>query len=81
MEEFAFQRALAAIWEFVGAVNRYVDATQPWALAKDPAQRGPARTPVLLHARRVAAVPRASLLDPFLPEAAAKIRARARPDR
>ena len=37
MEEFAFQRALAAIWEFIGAVNRYVDATQPWALAKEPA--------------------------------------------
>ena len=39
MDEFAFQRALAAIWEFVGVVNRYVDATQPWALAKDAAQR------------------------------------------
>ena len=39
MEEFAFQRALAAIWEFIGAVNRYVDTNQPWALAKDPAQR------------------------------------------
>jgi methionyl-tRNA synthetase len=26
--------ALAALWEFVGAANRYVDAEQPWALAK-----------------------------------------------
>ncbi len=25
MEEFAFQRALSAIWEFLGVVNRYVD--------------------------------------------------------
>jgi methionyl-tRNA synthetase len=40
MEDFAFQRALAAIWEFLGVVNRYVDATAPWALAKDPAKRG-----------------------------------------
>jgi methionyl-tRNA synthetase len=39
MEDFAFQRALAAIWEFIGAVNRYVDGTAPWALAKDPAKR------------------------------------------
>src|SRR5678815_1180462 len=39
MEEFAFHRALAALWEFIGAVNRYVDTNQPWALAKDPAQR------------------------------------------
>ncbi|MGD0017791.1 MAG: methionine--tRNA ligase [Candidatus Limnocylindrales bacterium] len=26
--------ALAALWEFVGAANRLVDAEQPWALAK-----------------------------------------------
>ncbi|MEO8461672.1 MAG: class I tRNA ligase family protein, partial [Chloroflexota bacterium] len=26
--------ALAALWEFVGAANRFVDAEQPWALAK-----------------------------------------------
>ena len=39
MSEFAFHRALAAIWEFIGAVNRYVDTTQPWALAKQPDER------------------------------------------
>ena len=39
MDEFAFHRALAAIWEFVGVVNRYVDTTQPWALAKDSGKR------------------------------------------
>jgi methionyl-tRNA synthetase len=26
--------ALAALWDFVGAANRFVDAEQPWALAK-----------------------------------------------
>ncbi|MGZ6341168.1 MAG: methionine--tRNA ligase [Candidatus Limnocylindrales bacterium] len=26
--------ALAALWEFVGAANRFVDAEQPWTLAK-----------------------------------------------
>ena len=40
MDQFAFQRALVEIWSFVGGVNRYVDATQPWALAKDPGKRG-----------------------------------------
>ena len=39
MEEFAFQRALAASGSFIGAVNRYVDAMAPWALAKDPDKR------------------------------------------
>src|SRR6185295_1509117 len=29
MQEFAFQRALAALWEFIGVINRYVDSNQP----------------------------------------------------
>ena len=45
MEEFAFQRALAAIWELIGGVNRYVDAQAPWALAKDPGQARAPRAP------------------------------------
>jgi methionyl-tRNA synthetase len=72
MEEFAFQKALGAIWSFIGAVNRYVDASAPWALAKDPAGRP--------RLERVLATLADSLgflgivLDPFLPDAAAKIR-------
>src|SRR5260370_37437668 len=41
MREFAFQRALVAIWEFIAIVNGYVDAVQPWALARDPGRRAP----------------------------------------
>jgi len=26
--------ALAALWEFVGAGNRFVEAEQPWAIAR-----------------------------------------------
>src|SRR5437899_2144477 len=48
MDEFAFQRALTAIWAFVGSVNGYVDTTQPWALAKDETQR--TRLDVVLYA-------------------------------
>src|SRR5215813_4163901 len=39
MREFLFQRALAEIWLFISGVNRYVDKTQPWALAKSPDKR------------------------------------------
>ena len=35
-EAMAPSRALEAIWKLVREANRYVDATQPWALAKDP---------------------------------------------
>jgi methionyl-tRNA synthetase len=38
-EALAPSRALEAIWRLVREGDRYVDATQPWSLAKDPAQR------------------------------------------
>src|SRR4029450_13485651 len=31
MSDFAFHRALASYWEFIGAVNRFVDTTQSWS--------------------------------------------------
>jgi len=72
MEVFAFQRALAAIWEFIGKLNRYVDTEQPWALAKDPGKHGRLRT--VLHTLGRSLWCLGFILDPFLPEAAAKIR-------
>jgi methionyl-tRNA synthetase len=73
MDEFAFYRALEAVWQFIGGVNRYVDAQAPWTLAKDPAKAERLRTVLwtLGESLRVVGV----LLDPFLPEAAGKIRA------
>jgi methionyl-tRNA synthetase len=34
MDDLAFHRALASIWEIVNAGNKYIDETAPWALAK-----------------------------------------------
>jgi methionyl-tRNA synthetase len=34
MKRFAPHEALAAIWDLVGAANKYVAETEPWALAK-----------------------------------------------
>ncbi len=73
MEDFAFQRTLAAIWEFLGFANRYVDATAPWTLAKDPDKRE--RLDTVLWALGESLRGLGILLDPFVPEAAAKIRA------
>jgi methionyl-tRNA synthetase len=73
LAEFAFHRALAALWEWIGAVNRYVDARAPWALAKDPARRAElaAVLATLAEALRCLGI----ALDPFLPDAAARLRA------
>jgi methionyl-tRNA synthetase len=73
MEDFAFQRALAAIWEFLGVVNRYVDASAPWTLAKDPAKRARLDTVLYTLAESLRAI--SILIDPFLPDAAGRIRA------
>ena len=73
MAEFAFQRALVEIWSFIGAVNRYVDAARPWALAKDPAQQG--RLAAVLATLGAALRYLGIVLEPFVPDAAARIRA------
>jgi len=73
MDEFAFHRALAAIWEFIGGVNRYVDTQAPWTLAKDPARAERLRTVLWTLAESLRGL--GIVLDPFLPEAAGKIRA------
>ncbi|OIP36019.1 MAG: methionine--tRNA ligase [Deltaproteobacteria bacterium CG2_30_66_27] len=71
MDEVAFHKALAAIIELVTKGNEYVQAAQPWALAKDPEQRARLGTVLYnaLEASRVAAL----LMAPFTPTAAQKL--------
>jgi methionyl-tRNA synthetase len=72
MQEFAFQKALAGIWAFIGTVNRYVDAGAPWALAKDPGKRPRLERVLCTLADSLGFL--GIVLDPFLPDAARKIR-------
>ncbi|WP_305043890.1 methionine--tRNA ligase [Geoalkalibacter sp.] len=71
MNEMAFNKALQAIWELIGAANKYIDDTAPWALAKDPAQVGRLGTVMynLLEGTRLIAL----LVNPFMPDTARKI--------
>ncbi|MCP4345036.1 MAG: methionine--tRNA ligase [Desulfobacterales bacterium] len=39
MEEFAFHKALMAVWELIGRMNKYIDVTAPWELAKKKSSR------------------------------------------
>jgi methionyl-tRNA synthetase len=72
MSEFAFHKALASIWGFIGEVNRYVDASQPWALAKDPAKKPEFNRVLVTLADSLRFL--GIVLAPFLPDAALKIR-------
>lgn len=39
MEKFAFNRALAVVWEVISATNKYIVTNAPWQLAKEPDQQ------------------------------------------
>jgi methionyl-tRNA synthetase len=68
-DEQAFHKALEAIWSIVGEANRYVDAQAPWALRKTDPDRMATVLYVLLDAIRQVGI----LVQPFMPESAAKI--------
>jgi len=39
MDKFAFHKALHAIWDLISRMNKYIDVTAPWVLAKNKASR------------------------------------------
>ncbi|MBU8881428.1 methionine--tRNA ligase [Bacillus sp. FJAT-29790] len=71
MEKMEFSVALTAVWQLVSKTNKYIDETQPWALAKDEAKNGELGN-VMVHLaeslRRIAI-----LLQPFLTRAPKEI--------
>jgi methionyl-tRNA synthetase len=71
MRDFSTQRALATLWELVGAANRHIDREAPWKLAKDPAQRD--RLAAVMYDALEALRVIASLLAPFMPETSVRI--------
>jgi methionyl-tRNA synthetase len=71
MEEVAFHKALSAVIELVTKANEYVQATEPWALAKDPANRG--RLGTVLYNALEAARLSALLMSPFTPTASQRM--------
>ena len=66
-----FSRALGLLWEFIGRLNRYIVASAPWELAKDPGAAVRLDTVLyhLLEGLRFIAV----LLRPVMPKSALKM--------
>jgi len=69
--ELEFPKALARLWEYVGFLNRYIVATAPWELAKDPAAQP--RLDTVLYQLLEGLRWLATLLRPVMPASAAKI--------
>jgi methionyl-tRNA synthetase len=71
LNELAFHKALARLWEYVRLVNRYVDEQAPWALARDPAHRRQLDTVLYNQVESLRII--ALLLFPFMPHTAASM--------
>ena len=72
MNKMLFADALAEIWQYVGALNKYIDITMPWSLAKDEANRDRLSSVMynLAEGLRIIGV----LITPYMPETSEKIR-------
>lgn len=71
IEDLAFNRALEAIWQSLDAANKYIVATSPFTLAKDPAKlpRVAEILANLCEGLRVVA----DTLEPFMPVTSRKL--------
>ncbi|MCB2224441.1 MAG: methionine--tRNA ligase [Actinobacteria bacterium] len=73
-EEFKTKQALEGVWRLFRAANAYLEATEPWKLAKDPAQAG--RLDEVLNASLEALRVGAIVTWPAMPRAAETLWAR-----
>jgi methionyl-tRNA synthetase len=70
---FDFSAALRSTWELIAALNKYVVAREPWALAKAPESRALLETTLYNAADALRIV--TALVDPVMPQSAARVRA------
>ncbi|MBW2571127.1 MAG: methionine--tRNA ligase [Deltaproteobacteria bacterium] len=68
METFAFHKALMAIWELISHMNKYIDLTTPWVLAKKKSSRKQLEVVIynLLESLRIIS----GLIYPIMPDTA-----------
>ncbi len=71
METFAFHKGLIAVWGFITQLNKYVDVTAPWELAKNKSAKKQLETVIynLLEGLRVIS----GLIYPVMPDTAHKM--------
>ncbi|WP_243710886.1 class I tRNA ligase family protein [Actinomadura sp. KC216] len=92
VQDFDFRRATSAVWAIADESNRYINRVRPWELAKaeragdggdaarlDGARLDGARLDGVLAGLVRACRTVGELLDPFLPDAAARITAQVTP--
>ncbi|TFB51506.1 methionine--tRNA ligase [Cryobacterium tagatosivorans] len=71
VDRLAIHEAIAAVWELVDELNGYITSQEPWALAKDPAQRDRLDAVLFTAVRGLGTL--AVLLSPVVPRATARL--------
>ena len=71
MENMELNKAIKTVWSFIGRMNKYIDETMPWALAKEEDKQD--RLATVLYNLIEGITIGASLLEPFMPETSKKI--------
>ena len=71
MESFEFQKALTAVWEFIAQMNKTIDVTAPWVLAKKKSSHKQLAVVIyhLLEGLRIIS----GLIYPVMPDTAKKM--------
>jgi len=69
MASFAFHKAMMAVWEFINYLNKYIDLTAPWVLAKKKSTRKQLQVVIynLLEGLRIIS----GMIYPVMPDTAA----------
>jgi methionyl-tRNA synthetase len=76
LETWQFNRALEAVWGVIDVANRFVERTEPFKLAKDPAQS--ARVTAIMHHLCETLAHLSVFLEPVIPAAVAQWRSQLR---
>lgn len=71
MENVEFSKALESIWKFISRMNKYIDETTPWALAKDESKKE--RLARVMYNLVEALAKIAFMVAPYMPESAQKM--------
>jgi methionyl-tRNA synthetase len=70
MGEIAFNKSLSILWDYIGVVNKYIDESSPWSLAKaGEKERLSTILWMLVESIRIVAI----LVYPFMPNSATEI--------
>jgi len=75
MDELAFDKALEAAWRLISDMNKYIDETKPWTLAKtEPARAKQILLELIFSLKKVAI-----WIAPFMPSVAVEMQSRLAP--